>query len=90
MMESEDSFTGPVNLGNPEEFTILTLAKLVIQETGSSSQISFEKIPQDDPRQRKPDISLAQNKLKFLPETRVNEGLRITVKDFRERLGKDA
>lgn len=90
MMNSEDSFRGPVNLGNPEEFTVLALAKLVIQECESSSEISFETIPQDDPKQRKPDISLAQNELDFTATTRINEGLRETIKDFRDRLGKDA
>jgi UDP-glucuronate decarboxylase len=89
VMNSEDRFHGPVNLGNPEEFTVIDLAKMVIDETKSASQISFEKIPKDDPKQRKPDITLAQKELNFLPTIRLNQGLRKTIQDFKVRLNKN-
>jgi UDP-glucuronate decarboxylase len=86
LMESND-FTGPVNLGNPEEFRILDLATLVLAMTGSSSQIIFKTLPSDDPRQRKPDITLAKEKLKWSPKILLKEGLSLTIKDFHRRLG---
>ena len=63
MMATEDDFTGPVNLGNPGEFSMLELAKIIIRKTNSSSKIVYQLLPEDDPRQRKPDISLAKSKL---------------------------
>ena len=75
MMATEDSFTGPVNIGNPREFTILELAELVIKMTGSQSKIVFEPLPHDDPRQRKPDITLAKTKLNWEPTIRLEQGL---------------
>jgi UDP-glucuronate decarboxylase len=90
MMNSPDSFLGPVNLGNPDEFTVLELAKLVIQETKSSSAISFEKFPDDDPKQRKPDIELAKKELCFNPAVRLKDGLNSTIQDFSARMGKNA
>jgi UDP-glucuronate decarboxylase len=89
MMNSQDSFLGPVNLGNPDEFTVLDLAKLVIQETGSASAISFENFPDDDPKQRKPDIELAKRELGFNPAIRLKEGLNSTIQDFSARMGKN-
>ena len=69
-------FTGPVNIGNPDEFTIKQLAELVIELTGSSSKLIYEDLPQDDPKQRKPDISLAFEKLDgWKPKLELNEGL---------------
>jgi UDP-glucuronate decarboxylase len=85
LMEVKD-FTGPVNLGNPEEFTILGLAEKVIALTGSSSKIVFEKLPSDDPLQRCPDITLAREKLDWKPETGLQTGLTKTIDYFRKKL----
>jgi UDP-glucuronate decarboxylase len=82
MMESED-FTGPVNLGNPGEFTILELASRVITMVGSKSKVVFMPLPEDDPRQRKPDISLAKSKLNWEPQVTLEDGLRETIAYFR-------
>ena len=82
MMEGPDEFTGPVNLGNPNEFTILELAQKVLDITGSKSKIVFKPLPQDDPMQRKPDISLAKEKLKWQPVVKLDEGLKKTIEYF--------
>ena len=85
MMETGDDFVGPVNIGNPGEFTMLELAEKVIEITGSNSKIIFEPLPQDDPRQRKPDITLANQKLNgWKPEIKLDEGLGYTVDYFRK------
>jgi UDP-glucuronate decarboxylase len=86
MMNSADEFYGPVNLGNPEEFTILQLAKLIIALTKSKSGIDFKPLPADDPAQRKPDITLAKEKLGWNPETGLEKGLLSTIKYFRDVL----
>lgn len=75
VMATEDDFIGPINIGNPREFTILELAQKVIGMTGSQSKIVFEPLPNDDPRQRKPDITLAKEKLGWKPEISLEEGL---------------
>jgi UDP-glucuronate decarboxylase len=75
MMDSPPSFTGPVNLGNPEEFTILELAEAVIDLTGSRSKIVRHPLPIDDPKRRCPDISLARETLSWAPRVRLKEGL---------------
>ncbi len=85
MMECE-GFIGPVNLGNPAEFTILELAKEVLKMTGSSSRVEHRPLPADDPVQRRPDIGLARERLGWEPRVVLEEGLRATVKDFRARL----
>lgn len=77
-----NNYIGPVNLGNPEEFTILDFAKLIIKLTHSNSKIEFKNLPQDDPVQREPDISLAKEKLNWKPSTSVEEGLIKTIKYF--------
>ncbi|MBS0650587.1 MAG: SDR family oxidoreductase [Verrucomicrobia bacterium] len=82
LMESEDGFTGPVNLGNPVEFKIAELAELVLELTGSSSELVYRPLPSDDPKQRKPDISLAQEKLSWSPKTQLKEGLMKTIAYF--------
>lgn len=82
MMNSEDGFTGPVNLGNPEEFTILQLAECIIKLTKSKSRIVFKPLPQDDPRQRKPDITLAKSKLGWMPQISLEKGLVRTIQYF--------
>lgn len=84
LMNSPDDFTGPVNLGNPSEFSILELADKVIELTGSSSKITFKALPQDDPLQRRPDISLASSVLQWKPVVSLEEGLKRTVEYFRK------
>ena len=86
LMRSPDDFTGPMNLGNPEEFTILELARKVIELTGSKSQLIFKPLPSDDPVQRCPDIRLAQERLGWQPTVPVHEGLTRTVAYFRKLL----
>jgi UDP-glucuronate decarboxylase len=86
MMEL-DSFTGPVNLGNPTELTMLELAETIVSLTGSRSPLVFKPLPQDDPTQRQPDISLAKSRLGWQPTVTLEEGLRRTVDYFRETLG---
>ena len=82
MMESRSDFTGPVNIGNPEEFSMLQLADLVIKMTGSKSKLVFEPLPQDDPRQRRPDISLAKQELSWQPSIKLESGLEKTISYF--------
>lgn len=82
LMESPDDFTGPVNLGNPGEFTILELAEKVIALIGSSSDIVFKPLPSDDPQQRCPDISLAQKEMGWKPQVSLEKGLRPTIDFF--------
>jgi UDP-glucuronate decarboxylase len=83
MMNGPDDFPGPVNLGNPGEFTIKQLAEKVIELTGSSSKLTTLPLPNDDPLQRKPDISLAKEKLDWQPEVQLEEGLRKTIDYFK-------
>ncbi|MDQ1352770.1 MAG: UDP-glucuronate decarboxylase [Acidobacteriota bacterium] len=82
MMEAPDDFIGPVNLGNPVEFTILQLAQKVIELTNSKSKIIYHALPADDPERRKPDISLAQKELGWSPTTPLEEGLKKTIEYF--------
>ena len=86
MMNCADDFYGPVNLGNPEEFTILELARLIIKLTKSASKIIFRPLPMDDPTQRKPDIALAGNKLGWKPKVDLEKGLKNTIEYFRDIL----
>ncbi len=81
-MESGDDLTGPMNMGNPNEFTILELAEHVTEMVGSSSEIIFTDLPADDPKQRSADISIAKNKLGWEPTTQLKEGLRYTIDYF--------
>lgn len=83
MMNSRDGFTGPVNLGNPQEFTMLELAEKVINLTGSRSKIVHKPLPQDDPTQRKPVIVLAKKELDWAPRIALNEGLARTIEYFK-------
>lgn len=87
MMESRDDFTGPVNIGNPGEFTMLELAELVIKLAGSDSKIVYKPLPQDDPMQRKPVIDLAKKELDWAPTIGLEEGLERTIEYFRVKLG---
>jgi UDP-glucuronate decarboxylase len=84
MMESDDGFIGPVNLGNPDEFRILDLAKTVISMTGNRSKIVHRPLPQDDPMQRNPDISLARKILGWQPNVNLEKGLERTIAYFRK------
>lgn len=86
LMESDASVTGPVNLGNPGEFTMVELAEKVIKMTGSSSQIVFQELPQDDPKQRRPDISLAKERLDWEPTVALDQGLVWTIDYFKKLL----
>jgi UDP-glucuronate decarboxylase len=82
LMNTHDNLTGPINLGNPNEFTIRQLAEIVIELTGSRSELTFLPLPSDDPRQRQPDISLAREKLDWEPDTVLRDGLVSTIKYF--------
>lgn len=86
LMESEKSFDSPINLGNPEEFTMLELAQLVIKMTNSNSKIVFLPLPSDDPQQRKPDIEKALDNLGWFPRVQLEEGLRLTIQNLAQRL----
>jgi UDP-glucuronate decarboxylase len=82
LMNSRDGFTGPVNIGNPTEFTMLELANLVIELTNSKSKLTFMSLPQDDPLQRKPTIDLARKELQWEPKVQLLEGLKQTINYF--------
>jgi UDP-glucuronate decarboxylase len=86
MMDTPEGVTGPINLGNPGEYTMLELAEKVLKLTGSNSKLVFKPLPQDDPRQRKPDITLAQQHLGWKPAVPLDEGLRKTITYFRKAL----
>jgi len=86
LMDTPDDVTGPVNLGNPVEFTIRQLAELVIDLTGSSSRVVYRPLPVDDPRQRCPDISLAEKLLSWAPRIQLREGLNKTIEHFEQLL----
>jgi UDP-glucuronate decarboxylase len=85
-MTTEAGFTGPVNLGNPREFTMLELAENILRLAGSSSKLSFQPLPQDDPKQRQPDIALASEKLDWEPKVQLEDGLKETIAYFRKLL----
>ena len=87
LMDSADDFTGPVNLGNPGEFTILELAKKIIAMTGSKSQLVYHPLPADDPTQRKPDIALAKRILDWTPRVALEDGLQKAIAYFRDSSG---
>ena len=86
MMSSRNTFTGPVNIGNPEEYIVLGLARLIIELTGSRSVIRFSDIPSDDPRRRNPDITLARQALHWQPRVSLYEGLQKTIAYYRRLL----
>jgi UDP-glucuronate decarboxylase len=88
LMGTDDAVTGPLNVGNPREFTIMQLAELVIKLTGSKSRIKRMPLPSDDPRQRKPDISLARSTLRWEPRTQLEQGLVRTIEYFAGGAGK--
>jgi UDP-glucuronate decarboxylase len=86
MMGTDNGFTGPVNLGNPGEYTMRELAETILRLTGSKSALTFEPLPIDDPRQRRPDIALAETALGWRPKVSLEDGLKETVAYFRKRL----
>jgi UDP-glucuronate decarboxylase len=86
LMFSDEKVTGPINLGNPREFTMLELAEKVISATNSSSKIEFHDLPQDDPKQRKPDITKAKSILNWNPTVELEKGLELTVSEFMTRV----
>jgi len=87
---NQDELTGPVNIGNPGEFTILELAEKVIAQTGSKSKVMFAPLPQDDPKQRQPDIKIAREKLGWEPKVSLDEGLKPTIAFFDKMLREGA
>ena len=86
-MNNDKGFIGPVNLGNPSERTILEFAELIIKLTNSNSKIINKPLPKDDPVRRKPDISLAKEKLNWEPKIDINEGLLKTIEYFEKKIG---
>lgn len=86
LMATGSDVTGPVNLGNPDEYTMLELAEKIISLSNSSSKLTFQELPQDDPRQRQPDISVAKNELNWEPTVGLDDGLRKTISYFRKLL----
>jgi len=90
LMDSEASFTGPCNIGNPNEFSMIELAEMVIELIGSSSKLINQPLPQDDPKQRCPDITLARTKLDWEPKVQLREGLTSTIAYFDKLLSADA
>lgn len=88
MMDTDDDFTGPVNIGNPQEYSMLELAEMVKRLTGSNSKIVFMELPEDDPKVRKPDISLAKETLNWSPVVNVEDGLKKTIEYFKTQIGE--
>ena len=86
LMGSAEDFVGPVNIGNPNEFSMIELAEMVLRLVGSSSTIEYKSLPKDDPRQRKPDISLVKTELNWQPIVSLEDGLKETIAYFRKRL----
>ncbi len=84
LMNSDDDFIGPVNVGNPKEFSMIELAAMVIDLTGSKSKLVYKSLPYDDPKQRQPNISLAKEKLGWSPKVKLEDGLKKTIKYFEE------
>lgn len=86
VMDTEDDFLGPINIGNPSEFTIKELAERIIRHANSHSKLVYEPLPEDDPKQRKPDISLAQEKLNWNPAVSLDEGLSKMIIHFKDKI----
>lgn len=85
MMETDSSVFGPINLGNPREMTVIELAEMIIQKTGSDSKIIFDKLPEDDPIKRKPNIELAIKVLRWEPKVSIEAGLDKTISYFKDK-----
>lgn len=88
MMDSDNGFTGPINLGNPGEFTMIELAEQILRLTGSRSKLAFKPLPEDDPRQRQPDITLAREALDWSPRVSLEDGLKETIAYFKHLLAE--
>jgi UDP-glucuronate decarboxylase len=88
IIESNVQIPGPINLGNPNEFTMNELAAIVLELTGSKSRIIYQELPGDDPRQRRPDISKARNILEWAPKIELREGIKLTIQDFEKRISQ--
>jgi UDP-glucuronate decarboxylase len=88
MDDTDDAFTGPMNLGNPDEITIRALAELAVELTGSRSKIEYRPLPEDDPRQRQPDITLARQQIGWQPKVALRDGLQETISYFRHLLAQ--
>jgi UDP-glucuronate decarboxylase len=88
MMNAPDEITGPINLGNPSEFTMIELAEKILKITGSRSKIVFRPLPQDDPKQRKPEIKQAEKELKWRPKINLEDGLKLTVTYFKNLINQ--
>ena len=88
VMGTEDSFTGPINLGNPNEISILELAQKIIELCNSNSKIVFKELPNDDPARRKPEITLARTNLNWEPKASLDEGLKLTISYFKQLISK--
>jgi UDP-glucuronate decarboxylase len=88
-MDTPDNVTGPINLGNPHEFSILELAQMIIELTSSKSKIVFQPLPEDDPVQRQPDISFARKALTWKPSVTLEEGLKETIRYFKRLIQGD-
>lgn len=86
LLESDQQITGPINLGNPMEYTMLELAQKIIEITNSNSKLRFMPLPKDDPKQRKPDITLAESLLGWKPEIQLDKGLALTIEEFSSRI----
>jgi len=86
LMESREGFTGPVNLGNPVEYTMIELAEEILRQVGGKSKLVFQKLPSDDPRKRKPNIDLAKKELNWQPSVTLEDGLKETISYFKSRL----
>ena len=86
MMNSPKGFTGPVNTGNPDEFTIKELAEMIVNKVGGTSKIVYQNLPADDPTQRRPDISLAKAKLNWEPKIKLSDGLDKTIAYFKTQI----
>jgi len=89
LMKTEKGVTGPMNLGNPIEYTILEIAEIIIDQIGSKSKIIFEHLPEDDPKQRQPDISFAKSELNWEANTQLKEGLKKTIQYFDQTLSNN-
>ena len=88
MMNGPDDFVGPVNLGNPAEYSMLELAEAIIELTGSPSRLEFHPSPMDDPKRRQPNIALAREKLGWEPKVELKEGLEKTIRYFRDLISE--
>jgi UDP-glucuronate decarboxylase len=86
MMNTDTGFVGPVNIGNPGEFTMLELAQTILKLSGSKSKLAYEPLPSDDPKQRQPDIELAKAKLGWQPKVNLEDGLKETIAYFKKLL----